>query len=182
MAQIESNSGNHRQRGALRQSKKLSTRVDLTPMVDLGFLLITFFILTTTWSTPRATRLILPADGKPTSLSDLAVLSVVAGKDNSIFYYEGTLEEALQQGSYGKTNYSQRGGIGDIIRDKQRRMDQYYKGGRKELMILIKASEDANLQNIVSLLDETTINMVGKYALVDLGGDEKSVLVQKKLM
>lgn len=171
MAEMTTQAGPSRRTGG-RRSKKLSTRVDLTPMVDLGFLLITFFIVTTTWSLPHVTHLNMPAKGDSSSLGNTAALSLVALGNNKIFYYNGTLADALQKGSYGITGYGMQDGIGDIIRQKQLAMDRSYKGGRKELMLLIKPSSDACYQNVVGLLDETLIDNVGKYALVDLTDEE----------
>ena len=62
MGEIQSQTGDNRKQGAVRRSKKLSTKVDLTPMVDLGFLLITFFILTTTWGEAKMMRFMMPKD------------------------------------------------------------------------------------------------------------------------
>jgi hypothetical protein len=72
-------------------------------------------------------------------------------------------------------------GIGDIIRDKQAAMDRYYKGGRKEMMLLIKPSPEACYGNVVSLLNETLINDIRRYALVDLTPEEKSSISSKNL-
>jgi biopolymer transport protein ExbD len=110
MAEIIMQAGNPRKPG-IRRNRKLSTKVDLTPMVDLGFLLITFFILTTTWSTPRVTGLNMPANGDSTSLGKDAALTILAGNNNKVFYYNGALEEALKNGDYGITGYSSSGGI-----------------------------------------------------------------------
>src|SRR5580700_9358358 len=88
MGEISTPATARKSRG-VRKSKKLSTRVDLTPMVDLGFLLITFFIYSTTLTRPTAMRLILPADGTPTNRGESSVITLLLGKNNSIYYYEG---------------------------------------------------------------------------------------------
>jgi len=62
MAELDTSGGGHKKGPGVKKGKKLSTRVDLTPMVDLGFLLITFFIFTTTMSQPTAFKLFLPDD------------------------------------------------------------------------------------------------------------------------
>lgn len=156
-----------------RRCKKLSTRVDMTPMVDLGFLLITFFVFTTTMSRPTALEVRKPADGDPTKTGANATLTLIPLAGNKVLYYNGEFSEALHNGSFGTAGYGLNGGIGDIIRGKQAAMDRYYKGGRKEMMLLIKPSPESSYGNVVSLLDETLINEVKRYALVDLTVEEK---------
>ena len=176
MAEITSAAAGSHKKG-VRRSKKNSTRVDLTPMVDLGFLLITFFILTTTWSQPHATQLKMPAKGDSSQLGNNAALSLVALDDNKIFYYHGELNDAIHTGHFGVTGYGLNGGVGDIIREKQAAMDRSYRGGsggRKELMLLIKLSPEASYGNMVQLLDEALINQIGRYALEDLSEGERT--------
>jgi len=181
MAALDSPAGDGRHQKFLPRVKKLSTKVDLTPMVDLGFLLITFFMVTTAWTKPKVTSLNMPTDGDSTTLSEKVVLTLLAGSDNKIYYYPGHLDQSLKEGTGGITGYSVQNGIGEIIRQKQSWMDQYYKAGRKEMMVLIKASSDASYENLVSLLDEMLINNVGKYAMVDISEEEKNLLKEKKL-
>ncbi len=76
----------NRSRPGVVKSKKLSTRIDLTPMVDLGFLLITFFIFTTTMAKPNALNLNVPADGIDTKTAAGKTLSLILDKDNNIYY------------------------------------------------------------------------------------------------
>jgi len=180
MAEINTPAGSSHKRGG-RRSKKLSTRVDMTPMVDLGFLLITFFILTTTWSKAHVTKLNMPADGPASTIGNDAALTIIPVASNKLFYYHGELSEALQKGNYGTTGYGLNGGIGDIIRDKQIAMDHHYKGGRKEMMLLIKPSAEATYGNIVQLLDETLINDVKRYTLMTLTPQEKNNISSKIL-
>src|SRR5580700_2376348 len=93
MAEMDtSGGGGHKKGPGVKKSKKLSTRVDLTPMVDLGFLLITFFIFTTTMSRPTAMKVILPKDvpeKEENNVPSSAVITLLPAKNNLIYYYEG---------------------------------------------------------------------------------------------
>ena len=163
MAEMDtSGGGGHKKGPGVKKSKKLSTRVDLTPMVDLGFLLITFFIFTTTMSSPTAMKLNLPKDtDKPdeqNKLKESAALTVMPSKANYVYYYEGLDPSKLQQSTFK--------GIRDIILDKKRRTDP------KDFMVIIKPTQDATYKNTVDMLDEMKIDDVKRYALVDITPDE----------
>jgi len=168
MAEMDtSGGGSHKKGPGVKKSKKLSTRVDLTPMVDLGFLLITFFIFTTTMSQPTAMKLNLPKDtDKPdeqNKLKESAALTVMPAKNNQVYYYEG-LDPTKIQSSNFKT-------IRDVILDKKRRTDP------KDFMVIIKPTQDATYKNTVDILDEMKIDDVKRYALVDITPDEYKIVV-----
>jgi len=163
MAEMDtSGGGGHKKGPGVKKSKKLSTRVDLTPMVDLGFLLITFFIFTTTMSQPTAMKLNLPKDtDKPdeqNKLKESAALTVMPAKNNQVYYYEGLDPTKIQTSNF-KT-------IRDVILDKKRRTDP------KDFMVIIKPTKDATYKNTVNILDEMKIDDVKRYALVDITPDE----------
>lgn len=183
MAELNVASHKRGKRGIARRAKKLSTRIDLTPMVDLGFLLITFFIVTTTWSKPKGMDFYLQPEGPPTKAPVSASLTIVLLKGDKIFYYHGTIEEALQYHQYDTCGFSFDRGIGDIIRRKQLVLDQShkFKKGRNEMVVMIKPTVGSDFKNIIKLFDGMLINKVGKYSLMDLSTDEKKLLVEKKL-
>src|ERR1700759_3493317 len=115
MAEIDSGGGGDHKKGpGVKKAKKLSTRVDMTPMVDLGFLLITFFIFTATLSSPTTMNLNMPKDtdkkDDETKIKQSGALTILLGKDNHVFYYEG---ELATDGSNFKT--SSFSAIRDII-------------------------------------------------------------------
>ena len=182
MAEISNVAGHKRQKGGIRRSKKLSTKVDLTPMVDLGFLLITFFVFTTSMSRPRAMNLYLPAgDTASMPTGGSTALTIIPVSNNKVFYYHGDLETALKKNLYGTTSFAISNGIGDIIRLKQIALDKNPKFTRKDLMLIIKPAIDASYQNVVNALDEVLINDLKHYAFADLDPAEKESLLQLKI-
>lgn len=170
MAQIE-NTATTRKGRSFSHNKKHILRIDMTPMVDLGFLLITFFVFTTTMSTPKATDLFMPKDdiNHPQPLPNSLALSLLLDDNNKVFYYSGDFKEAANSNKIFETNYSTNEGIGKIIRQKQKDID--YSGkftdGRKGLMLLIKPTSKSVYKNVIDALDEAVINDVRKYAIVE---------------
>jgi len=172
MAEMDTSSGGGHKKGpGVKKSKKLSTRVDLTPMVDLGFLLITFFIFTTTMSQPTAMKLFLPKDtDKPEEQNKVkasGALTLLLGKNDQIYYYEGEL--APDASNFKTTSFKE---IRKVIMDKKRATDE------KDFVVVIKPDNDANYKNTVDILDEMTINDIKRYAMVDISPVEYS-LVQR---
>ena len=169
MAEVDTSGGGHKKGPGVKKGKKLSTRVDLTPMVDLGFLLITFFIFTTTVSKPTAMKIFLPKDvDKPEEQNKVkagAVLTLMLAKNDAIYYYEGD-DPAKLQG----TNFK---AVRDIILDKKRRTDT------ADFMVVLKPSLDCTYKNTVNILDEMTIDAVKRYALVDNVSPYEWDLIQK---
>jgi biopolymer transport protein ExbD len=173
---------NDRRRPGVRRMKKHSLRTDMTPMVDLGFLLITFFVFTMEVSKPAVTQLNMPKESTndPTRLGESNALTVLAGKNSNLFYYSGEWKKALKKGAIMETNFSFTG-LGNIIRAKQAQLDKnpVNDEGRSGLMLLIKPGPDASYSNIIDLLDEALINDVKKYAIVKLSEEEAHWLSQK---
>lgn len=163
MAEIPTNAAVAGNRKGIAHPQKKSTRVDLTPMVDLGFLLITFFIFTTTMQESTAMRFYLPADGPRTLAGESSSLTLVPTGNNRILYYHGSLEAARINQKYGITHYHMSDGIGEIIRSKQKSLDQ--QGKKKELTVLVYPDITCTYKNIVDLMDEMLINAVGKYSI-----------------
>ena len=172
-----------RRRRGVSRMKKHSLKTDMTPMVDLGFLLIAFFIMTTELSKPVVTRLNMPHDGPPMPLGMSNALTVLLADNDAVYYYHGDWDEALKNKAIAKTTLSVRDGIGVVIREKQQVLDRL-KGvkpgaeGRDGLMVLIKATKEANYSNVIDMLDEMTISKVKRYALVKAEDEEVRYLAE----
>jgi len=169
MAEMDTSGGGHHKKGpGVKKGKKLSTRVDLTPMVDLGFLLITFFIFTTTMSQPTAMRLALPDDKvKPedqNKIKQSGALTLLLGKDNHVFYYEGEL--LPDASNFKSTNFKD---IRDVIINKKQQADT-------NLVVVIKPNDESTYKNFIDILDEMSINVVKRYAVVDISDVEDQLI------
>lgn len=184
MAQIE-NAAYQRQGKSFSHNKKQLLRIDMTPMVDLGFLLITFFVFTTTMSTPTITDLYLPKEGletdPPKLINDLA-LTILLDANNKIYYYNGIWEDAEKTEQIFETSYSEYDGLGKVIRQKQEKIEasRKFREGKKGMMVLIKPGSKSTYKNVVDILDEMMINDVKKYAIVEPIKEEIDYIRSKK--
>ncbi|MGB4770863.1 MAG: biopolymer transporter ExbD [Chitinophagaceae bacterium] len=158
--------GGHKKGPGVKKAKKLSTTVDMTPMVDLGFLLITFFIFTTTVASPTAMKFYLPKDvDKPeeqNKVKESGAFTIMLGKQDQVYYYEG-----LDPTQVKATNFK---GIRDEILRKKKSTNP------EDLVMIIKPSEDATYKNTVDMLDEMAIAEIKRYAMVDISPTEYEIL------
>jgi len=163
MASIDGggDSGGHKKGPGVKKAKKMSTRVDMTPMVDLGFLLITFFIFTTTMAQPTAMNLFMPKDvDKPedqNKVKESGAFTILLGKEDIVYFYEGL--DPATEGNFRTATFK-------TIRDEIIRKKQSTKVD--DFVIIIKPSEDATYKNTVDILDEMTISEIKRYAMVDI--------------
>ena len=166
MAEVSSSSGPGESGGKVR-AKKLSTKIDMTPMVDLAFLLLTFFLLTTTFNKPSVMSLTMPEREKDQSkLPELTAenaFNVVLGEGDRIYWWIGFAESAEA------TNYS-KDGLRKILLEKSR--------ANPDLMVLIKPMDKSRYENVVDVLDEVAITDISRYAIVAFQETDKGMIPQ----
>lgn len=168
MAAIDTPASNRHQSGN-RMIKK-STRVDLTPMVDLGFLLITFFVFTTTMAKPTAMKAEVPFETDITSnICNSCVLTTVLVDNDLIQYYEGAIDTAVVKTTDFKT-------IRQIIQQKKKKVFDA-RGNADEFVLIIKPTEKSSFKNFVDITDEVTINLVKRYYIDEVRDEEKKKII-----
>lgn len=208
MAEIDGGGGGGKHKGKKR-GKKLSTRVDFTPMVDLGFLLITFFMLTTSMNKPQTMEINLPVkeDLPPedqTVVKESQTITLLLGKDDKIIYYfmkdgqpgETVIEDYSPKGIRNvllKENksrnpivdsikiYKQQLNSGQITEDIYRSHVSRIKAYKDGLIVIIKASDESKYKNMIDILDEMLICNIGRYAVVDITDIEIGLLKESNL-
>ncbi|MCC6369789.1 MAG: biopolymer transporter ExbD [Bacteroidia bacterium] len=208
MAEIAEGGGGGGHKGKKR-AKKQSTRIDMTPMVDLAFLLLTFFVLTSTFSKPKSMELTYPVEPPPGSPPPPAIkngITMLLTKDDKIFYYEGeyraaddangkktTLtelnfsQESLHKYLAEKNKWAQEeiAKLDVKLKSKQiadtthKRMVREIKANKIAPTILIKTDDKATYKNVIDVIDELNINLIGKYVTVDILKSELDMVNEK---
>ncbi|MBI3501847.1 MAG: biopolymer transporter ExbD [Bacteroidetes bacterium] len=203
MAEIIDGGGGGHGKHQKKRAKKHAARVDMTPMVDLGFLLLTFFVLTTQFSKPKTMEINMPVKPKDTSNSmkvDTTTLTLLlTDKQEKVFYYYGKFK--MDPSIVKTTDYS-REGIRKVFRDMNKSVREKIKTLKEKFMhhemadttykrlaietksakearfVIVKADEKAKYKSIIDIIDELNVADVGKYALVDISPPEIMLLKQ----
>lgn len=162
--------------GGKHKRKKSSTRIDLTAMVDLAFLLITFFIMTTTLAKPKAMDLVMPDKSGPVEANVPAsrTLTIVLGKDSKAVYYLGELKNPIIAPSI--TDFSTKGLRKAIIETNKK---VHHDSGGKTMIVLVKPSDKSQYSSLVNTLDELNITGIQQHAIVDIMPEDVDALKQK---
>jgi biopolymer transport protein ExbD len=196
MASIDTGGGDsHKKTVGVKKAKKLSTRVDMTPMVDLGFLLITFFIFTATMKSPATMDLNMPKESDEkdeTKIKQSGALTILLGKEDHVYFYEGELTQENASTIFKSTTFKEI--RNEIIKKKKEVIANYKPDPKdeeikqkakerkdpnwekaaidKDFVVVIKANADATYKNTVDILDEMTINAVKRFAMVKISDTE----------
>ncbi|MFD0792799.1 ExbD/TolR family protein [Mucilaginibacter litoreus] len=147
--------------GTKTRSKKAALKVDLTAMVDLAFLLITFFMLTTTLSKPKAMNLAMPV-GSSNAVPQSRTMTICLGKNNQAVWYLGELKKPVIGATI--TNYS-KSGLRRVMAQMRKKVLQTT---GKSMIVVIKPAETSVYENLVNTLDEMNINGIDQYAIANI--------------
>lgn len=177
MAELNTDGGGKKGKGKVR-SKKQNNGVDLTAMVDLAFLLITFFMLTTSLSQPQSMDLQMPdtkdvEDVDKTIVGESNTMTILLGKDNKLTYYMGMFNEPKEgptDSTYGKN------GIRQVLLQKISNLRAQGLTGKDGLIVIIKATDDATYTNMIDILDEMVITGIEVYAINAITDAEKEIM------
>ena len=189
MAEMDTSSGGGHKKGpGVKKGKKLSTRIDLTPMVDLGFLLITFFMFTTTLAKPKTMEINMPykdenlTEEEKNKLKASVAMTVLLSKDHRVYYYEGIGDNPEQAPDMKVTGFKVKDGIRDAIIAKKKIVDGLKRSGaltaKDEMTVLIKPDTTSTYSDLVNMLDEMSINDVKVYAIIDISDIEQGFIAE----
>ena len=192
-AEVQESGGKKRGKG---KQKKMTVRVDFTPMVDMNMLLITFFMLCTTLSKPQTMEISMPSNDKDITEQQKSMvkasqaITLLLGADNKLYYYEGEPNyrdyTSLKETTYGANGLravllqKNAAAVNQVRALKQQKLDleitddEYkkkvseIKSGKDTPTVIIKATDDASYMNLIDALGEMQICNIGKYVITDI--------------
>lgn len=179
----ELNTGGDGGKGGKVRSKKMNPGVDLTAMVDLAFLLITFFMLTTSLSKPQSMNLAMPdktddpTQKKTMDTPDDRSMTILMGENNTILWYLGLFDSPLVPPT--ETTYGKEGIRQALLQRIAAVKSTYGEDKDKGLIVIIKPSDKTHYKNLVDILDEMAITNVQLYAIGDISDAEIKLLEEK---
>lgn len=161
-----------------KSGKKGTPTVDLTPMVDLGFLLITFFMFTTTMNKPKAMEIQMPYTDEQLKIEEQSVikkdvaLTILLSKDHRIYYYEGIGNDPENAPDVQVTYFTANDGIRDVLIKKKQKVESLIQQGvltaTDRPTVIIKPDFNSTTDDLINIIDEMTINAIPLYAIVDI--------------
>lgn len=184
MAELNTGDGGGKKGGGKVRSKKQNSKVDLTAMVDLAFLLITFFMLTTTLSKPQSMSLGLPDkdpkdDTPPVKVDENRTMTIILGDNNKIVRYVGLLATPVAGGAPKEFTFGKEGIRKELLSRKKSVLEYSTALGKPKngIIVIIKPTKKSNYRNLVDILDEMVIAGVETYAIVPEFSPEEAKLV-----
>ncbi|MBD1398581.1 biopolymer transporter ExbD [Pontibacter sp. JH31] len=161
-------------KGGKKRSKKMSVHLDMTPMVDLAFLLLTFFMLTTTFSKPQTMEINMPVKpdnpDEQIALKASNAMTIILGENDNLYYYFG-LGDPAENPEVLKSDYSANGIRKVLISPKVR--------GNDKMTVLVKPMEKSRYKNVVDILDELKITDTNRFAIVEVSDNDKELVKSK---
>lgn len=165
------------------RSKKLSTRVDLTAMVSVSFLLIIFFMVTIELAKPKEIGLGLPDRNRGCGEPIIACYdgnrfyTVLLGDNDKLITYAGILYNPIEKPR--ETNYSKNGFHTDLNLFNKRILEYSAAMGKpnRGAIVFIKPSSKSNYGNLVNILDEMKLANIDTYTIVNEFTPEETKLL-----
>ncbi len=183
------------------KQKKMTVRVDFTPMVDMNMLLITFFMLCTSLSKPQTMEISMPTNDKniteeqQNKVKASQAVTLLLDGDDKIYYYDGEPNYAdytsLKETSYDadglRAMLLKRNAVAvskvkalkldrlnlKITEEEYTKQVSEIKNAKNTPVVIIKATDKSTYKNLVDALDEMQICNIGKYVIADIAeGDQ----------
>ncbi len=166
MADVDlSQSKGKQKHGGKKKKKRIAVRIDMTPMVDVAFLLLTFFMLTTSMSKPQTMEINLPPAETKADVAESNLLTLRISADFRIFWNIGTEKPTTVDGKEKKEKLIS---LGRLLKERN--------SANPKLITLIKIDGKAKYIDMVDIMDELNINSITRFSLAPMLDEDKKLI------
>jgi biopolymer transport protein ExbD len=165
MSDVDLSQSRGKQKHGRKKRKRVNVRVDMTPMVDVAFLLLTFFMLTTTMNKPQTMEINLPPTGAKADVAESNLLTLRISADFKIFWNKGVEKPATIDGSDKKATLVN---LGKFLKEQN--------SANPKLITLIKVDGKAKYIDMVDVMDEMNLNGIDRFSLTPMLDDDKKII------
>ncbi len=146
-----------------KKKKRAGVRIDMTPMVDVAMLLLTFFMMTTVFSKPQTMELNLPPDEKTTVEVPASVLLTIRVAPNMEIYWSmGTEPTALKKVAFKELRQLLIGKLRDI----------------PKLITLVQIDRAAKYNDMVDIIDELNLANITRFSIAPMTDKDKQLIAK----
>ncbi len=149
-----------RKKGGRKKKRRLAIHIDMTPMVDVSLLLLTFFMLTTAFNRPQAMEINLPPSDTKVEVAETNLMTLLVTPDGSIYYHIGTKPPQ-------KVEWKD---FRNLIINSNK--------ANSRLITLIKVSRKAKYQDMINILDELNVDNVTRFSLAPMTPQDQQALAK----
>jgi biopolymer transport protein ExbD len=160
-------------KGKRRKTRRLSFRLDMTPMVDVAFLLLTFFMLTTTFSKPNTMEINVPPESMEVKVAESNVLTLRIVRNDSLYWgMASDMPKAIDMYDKSDKGVLLSNALKTVLGQKSAQNDK--------LVVVIKLDKKARYRNLVDLIDELNLMKIDRFSLADFTDDDASEILKAK--
>lgn len=141
------------------RSKRMSVRNDMTPMVDVAFLLLTFFMLTTVFSQPQAMEINMPDSKEPVEIAESNVLQVRVDQRGDVYWGFG--REAPTKAPFT---------------DIEKILLQNANRNPEKTVTVLKVDREGTYKNAVDILDAFETGNVKRFAIAPMTEEDRTLI------
>ena len=160
MADVQTAEPRGRKKGKHKKKRRVNIRIDMTPMVDVAFLLLTFFMLTTAFSLPQTMEINLPPGDSKIEVAASNLMTLRVNEKGDIYWSIGT--EAPQKVEWKDFH--------NLVVEKNK--------ANSRLITLIKVDRNAKYKDMVDIIDQLNIANVTRFSLAPMTDADKAALAK----
>jgi biopolymer transport protein ExbD len=146
-----------------KKGRRMGIRIDMTPLVDVAFLLLTFFMLTTSMTRPQTMEINLPPDADvKVEIAETNLMTLRVDENSKIYWAIGL--ESVKRVEFAD--------LRNLLREKS---------ANPKLTVLVKIDRKSKYATMVDIMDELNLTNLTRFSLAPLLDQDKALIAKAQI-